>query len=131
MKYLTDKESSMKTPLLGNANLSDIFEDFGFYPWKATPGHGSRTLAPTGYYFISTPGCIRPKHNLFGKPTAKALEAAQNNATDGSVGSFGIIPWADKALVIAIDRHHIAQPWIAFIPLDQIPDTETIPEREL
>ena len=27
-------------------------------------------------------------------------------------------------------RHHIAQPRVAFIPLDQVPDTETIPERE-
>ncbi len=120
----------MKTPMLGNADLSDLFDDFGFYPYVVTKGHGSRTLAPFGYYFISTPGCIRPKHNLYGKPTAEVLKAARCNCTNGSIGSFRVIPWQDKALVLAVDSHMIGQPWLAFVPLDQVPDTSTIPERK-
>lgn len=97
---------------------------------EGAKGHGSRTLAPFGYYFISTPGCIRPKHNLYGKPTAEVLKAARCNCTNGSIGSFRVIPWQDKALVLAVDSHMIGQPWLAFVPLDQVPDTSTIPERK-
>jgi hypothetical protein len=114
----------MKTPKFGNdpINFSDLFELAAYFPEVTTPGHGSRTDAPVGYRYLSIPGGVRMKSALYAKPTPAARDMARQNCTDGSIGHFRIIPWKDKALVIATDSHYIADVWLAFIPLDQVPD---------
>jgi len=130
-----------RVPILGDIeNISELFSDFILCLSIITKGAGSRTLHPNGYYFI---GGLRGKEEeecaksyyyidrktyfLYCKTTEKTLMAANPYCVNGQVGSFEIVRWVDKALVLAVDREYIARPWIAFIPLNQIPETNKLP----
>lgn len=129
MKYKT---------LLGNVeDINEIFSDFKVCLNETAQNRGSYTLSPKGYYFI---GGLRGPGNrdgsyqhiagksyfLHSKPTEKAIKTAEPHCVNGQVGSFEIIKWVDKALVIARDREMLASIWLAFIPLEQIPQTDKL-----
>jgi len=121
-----------KEVVLGEVeNLSRLITDLRFCKSVVTPGRGSHPLKPDGHLFVSSPGCTQFQGSacwqLYGKPTAEFRKAAEPFCFQG-LASIEIIPWqhAGKALVLAHDGAFIASPWIAFIPLSEIPDTQQL-----
>jgi len=123
--------SCYDTPIFGSvATLAEMFTDLMMCPMVVTKGYGSRVAKPSGMFFLSTPNGIiyRERMSWFvqARVSQHVLDAVLPRCCSGGVGSFEIIPWKDKALVCARDGVGIASPWLAFIPLDQVPLREQV-----
>lgn len=132
-------ERKPQTPHLGDAlvPLASLFSDFKLCRNFTTKDRGSYSPHPEGYIFLG--GLRGPKKNegsvqyhdrdtyfLYGKPTELFRKTVTPWLVEGPLQSAEIIPWlhAGKALVLGRDR--IASPWVAFIALDDLPDTTNV-----
>lgn len=114
--------------VLGVCNLSDLFDDIKMFRYVVTPKRGSYIDKPAGYCFVasvnSVPQIDGKGWALCGLPKDKVRNTASYYMCEGPVRSFKIIPWKDQgvALVTCTDKTLIPSTWLAFIPLDQVPD---------
>ena len=129
--------NKQRQPRLGLIRLSELFTDFKLCKNVVIENKGSHVVAPDGYKFVGGlrgPGprggssCYINKRTyfLYGKPTDLAIETCDPNMMEGRVASFEIRKWDDKALVLGLDRVFIGTAWIAFVPLEDIPNPEVI-----
>lgn len=123
----------MKKPILGEvAKLSDLFTDFKYCRHVFNRTRGSHFDHPCDYRFLAPGVPLAWRRDgsqewvLHTKPVDGLLEKVQAYCCDRALASFEIIPWPNqgKALVLARDRAHIAAPWVAFIPLSEVPTAE-------
>lgn len=114
--------------VLGIVNLTDLFDDIKLFRYVVTPKRGSYIDKPASYCFVasinSVPQIDGKGWALCGLPKDTVRDSANRYMCDGEVRSFEIIPWKDQgvALVTCTDKTLIPSTWLAFIPLDQVPD---------
>jgi hypothetical protein len=139
MKPLPD-ESVAKTLFGVMPDLASLFADFKYCRYERSD-RGTLPIAPPGYFFVSSeaPGikiwgddnlssCL--KHGLYVRPLPDVRRRVESRCTpriggasNDYIGSFKIIPWAPygHALILASDSNMIANPWVAFVPLEALP----------
>lgn len=117
-----------RTPLLGDVPLlSDLFDDLRYCRNVIVKGHGSHTIHPQCHYFLNPGNGLAWRDHkwvLYAKPKYHVVAAARKYCVANGLSSFEIVRWTDKALVLGRDTHQIGTPWIAFIPLSEIPSPE-------
>lgn len=144
------EQTSIDKSLFGIVpDLRQLFEDFRYCKDQRGPEGNVITPRPAGYFFM---GSEEPRiktwlktgnrpmaGNLSVKPSQQVVERVNSRCTGPRIGSrlgdlnwnipyyfqaFKIIPWTvyDHALIVATDLNMIAHPWVAFVPLDAIPD---------
>lgn len=137
-------EESLKRSLFGIVKFEDLFEHWVYCKDRpAHPHDGQVTPRPRGYVFMSSDypekvntwvggsakgGKWNISNILKGNLSVKARHHVTKKATfycfkDGPV-HYKIIPWRDTghALIVANDSTMIPHIWVAFVPLDSIPE---------
>lgn len=115
------------------ASLDDLFDGFIYCRQEPAPQGGTRTVRPNGWYFCSgreATGIVtfqpgkHPGSCLYTKPKPHVLQAVLERSLEGEVGAFYITAWPGReyALVHATDSTGIANPWLAFVLLDSLPE---------
>jgi len=127
----------MRKTLLGDVEkLSSLITDLRYCRSVVTENKGAYSIKPDGHLFVSVPGGVRtaPRTEnfhritatwfLYGKPTPECANAAKTQCVGERLNSIKIIPWPaeGKALVLGRDSSGIGTPWIAFVPLSEVPD---------
>lgn len=126
-------------------NLSDLFDEFQYSFEVRTPVYSDTRFGvskqyqttrprPKGFYFISSedkriktwaPRGKQPYAGSLGcRPNQRVSDQVCDLCTDAEFQSFKIIPWValGVALVTSCDVNFIAEPWVAFVKLDGIPE---------
>lgn len=116
------------------ASLDDLFDGFIYCRQETAKYQGTWTVHPDGWYFFSGidasdrivtfPPGRHPGPCLYTKPKEHVKQAVLDRAMEGKMGSFEVIPWPEHgyALVHATDSTMIPSIWLAFVPLDSLPE---------
>jgi hypothetical protein len=135
---------SIKKSLFGIVpDLSALFSEFAFVgmsheyrqntPQSRREIHRTYHNFPQRFFYLAARNCptidqtfatfVSKGFALCAEPLAAVRKAAENRCCEGRLASFEIIPWphTGHALVLAHDAVMIANPWLAFVPLDALP----------
>lgn len=119
------------------ADLSVLFDAFIYCRDKEVPSSNHRsgtrldTPRPAGFYFFTADddriqtwiGPLASGGSLACKPNRTVVETMQRRCTGNKIGSFRMIPWPTKGVMLieALDHAFIAKPWVGFVPINLIP----------
>lgn len=125
---------SLNKALFGVCNFDDLFVKVIYGKDYHPHGGGTATARPKGWRYIHVrdmPDRVENwlddrvlRGNLSVLPREHVTQACQYHCCKGSITSFEIIPWkhTGHALVVATDGTGIPSIYVAFIPLDTIPE---------